>query len=40
MKPQIPVFYSTDVFALSSSVTGFEIYPNELTVLTSKIDLK
>ncbi|AKB44658.1 ABC transporter substrate-binding protein [Methanosarcina vacuolata] len=38
--PLIPIFYGTDVFALSSNVTGFEIYPNELTVLTSKIDLK
>ncbi|MDI9395128.1 MAG: ABC transporter substrate-binding protein [Euryarchaeota archaeon] len=38
--PLIPVFYATDVFALSSNVTGFVIHPNEQTVLTSKIDIK
>ena len=38
--PLIPINYVTNIFALDKSVTGFEIYPNELTVVTSKLDLE
>ncbi|MBP2132202.1 peptide/nickel transport system substrate-binding protein [Methanomicrobium sp. W14] len=37
--PLIPLAYITNNFALKNNVKGFEIYPNELTVITSEIDL-
>ncbi|PAV11931.1 peptide ABC transporter substrate-binding protein [Methanosarcina spelaei] len=33
----LPVFYANEIYALSSNVTGFEMYPNEYTIITKDI---
>lgn len=34
----IPVFYANEIYALSSNVEGFVMYPNEYTIITNEME--